>query len=228
VKIIRGMAILKLQGAFFMIVILNGCVGQSSVWTESDEKWWNQKPDSPHYSVVTETGIERSEKEVELESRVKEDGFKDEKNLQPTIIDNIPMDSIQNESVKIVNNQQKILPLELDEVGIEKKDNTEPVVAVDDKTLVNTAIMEFPSEYFTIQLLASSDIERVAKFAKKHQVSTQFIVETERNNEVWYVLLLGIYTDYDSAVLAGEDIAKTMKNELWIRNVGSVQEIVKK
>jgi len=212
VKIIRGMAILKLQ----------------SVWTESDEKWWNQKPDSPHYSVVTETGIERSEKEVELESRVKEDGFKDEKNLQPTIIDNIPMDSIQNESVKIVNNQQKILPLELDEVGIEKKDNTEPVVAVDDKTLVNTAIMEFPSEYFTIQLLASSDIERVAKFAKKHQVSTQFIVETERNNEVWYVLLLGIYTDYDSAVLAGEDIAKTMKNELWIRNVGSVQEIVKK
>jgi len=104
----------------------------------------------------------------------------------------------------------------------------EPIAELEpmlDETPAETSIMDQPANYFTMQLMASVEIDRVNRFAEKNQVSTQYVVATERDGVIWYVLLLDVYPDYSSAVAARDDIAPSLKNVPWIRRVGSVQKI---
>ncbi len=104
----------------------------------------------------------------------------------------------------------------------------EPVVAaVEESAPVEASIMDQPADYYTMQLMASVDIDRVIRFAEQNQVSTQYIVATERDGVIWHVLLLDIYPDYSSAVAARDEIMPNLKNEPWIRRVGSVQKLVR-
>jgi len=89
------------------------------------------------------------------------------------------------------------------------------------------SIMDQPAGYYTIQLMASVDIDRVIRFAAQNQISTQYIVATERDGVVWHVLLLDMYPDYSSAVVARDEIAPSLRNAPWIRSVGSVQKLVR-
>ena len=100
-------------------------------------------------------------------------------------------------------------------------------VAVEDARLENASIMGQPASYYTMQLMASVDIDRVIRFAEENHVSTQYIVATERDGVIWHVLLLDIYPDYSSAVAARDEIAPSLKDAPWIRRVGSVQKLVR-
>jgi septal ring-binding cell division protein DamX len=92
---------------------------------------------------------------------------------------------------------------------------------------VENSIMDQPANYYTMQLMASVDIDRVIRFANENEVSTEYIVATERDGVIWHVLLLDIYPDYSSAVAARDEISPRLKNEPWIRGVGSVQKLVR-
>ncbi len=87
-------------------------------------------------------------------------------------------------------------------------------------------IMDFPANYFTVQLMASVDLDRVYRFADKNQISTQYVVATVRDGVTWHVLLLDVYPDYNSAVAAKDDIAPLLTTQPWIRSVGSIQKIM--
>ncbi len=89
------------------------------------------------------------------------------------------------------------------------------------------SIMDHPANYYTMQLMASVDIDRVIRFAEKNHVSTQYIVATERDGVIWHILLLDVYPDYSSAVTARDEIAPSLKTAPWIRKVGSVQKLVR-
>ena len=101
------------------------------------------------------------------------------------------------------------------------------VIAVEEAPVETGSIMDQPAGYFTMQLMASVDIDRVIRFAAQNQISTQYIVATERDGVVWHVLLLDIYPDYSSAVAARDEIAPSLRNAPWIRSVGSVQKLVR-
>ena len=100
-------------------------------------------------------------------------------------------------------------------------------VAVEEAAPENAPIMDQPASYYTMQLMASVDIDRVIRFAEENHVSTQYIVATERDGVIWHVLLLDIYPDYSSAVAARDEIAPSLKDAPWIRPVGSVQKLVR-
>lgn len=101
------------------------------------------------------------------------------------------------------------------------------VMAVEETPVEAGSIMDQPANYYTMQLMASVDIDRVIRFAEENQVSTQYVVATERDGVVWHVLLLDIYPDYSSAVIARDEIAPSLRNAPWIRSVGSVQKLVR-
>jgi len=104
----------------------------------------------------------------------------------------------------------------------------EPVeVAAIEPAVEAGSIMDQPAGYYTMQLMASVDIDRVIRFAAQNQISTQYIVATERDGVVWHVLLLDIYPDYSSAVAARDEIAPSLSSAPWIRSVGSVQKLVR-
>ena len=99
-------------------------------------------------------------------------------------------------------------------------------VAVDQET-AGTTIMEQPAEYFTLQVIASVDIDRVLRFTEQKQFSTQYIVATERDGIIWHILLLDVYADYAMAVAARDEVSPSLKDQPWIRTVGSVQKLAR-
>lgn len=87
-------------------------------------------------------------------------------------------------------------------------------------------VMRAPASYFTVQVMASVDSNRVYRFAEQHQLPIDYIVPTLRDGVIWHVLLLDIYPDRASAVSAQAEAAATLKTQPWVRSVGSIQKIM--
>lgn len=87
-------------------------------------------------------------------------------------------------------------------------------------------VMQAPADYFTVQVMASVDPNRVYRFAEQNQLPIDYIVPTLRDGVTWHVLLLDIYPDRASAVSAQAEAAATLKTQPWVRSVGSIQKIM--
>jgi len=87
-------------------------------------------------------------------------------------------------------------------------------------------VMQAPASYFTVQVMASVDPNRVYRFAEQHQLPIDYIVPTLRDGVIWHVLLLDIYPDRASALSAQAEAAATLKTQPWVRSVGSIQKIM--
>ncbi|MCW8854358.1 MAG: hypothetical protein OQK76_04780 [Gammaproteobacteria bacterium] len=87
-------------------------------------------------------------------------------------------------------------------------------------------IMNQPANYYTLQLMASVDIDRVYKFAEQNQLSVRYVVPTMRDGVTWHVLLLDIYPDLASAKLARDEMSGVLKTSPWIRTLGSIQKLM--
>ena len=87
-------------------------------------------------------------------------------------------------------------------------------------------IMNQPADYYTLQLMASVDIDRVYKFAEKNQLSVRYVVPTMRDGVTWHVLLLDIYPDLSSAKIARDEMTGVLKTSPWIRSLGSIQKLM--
>lgn len=83
-----------------------------------------------------------------------------------------------------------------------------------------------PGSYYTVQVIASVDKDRVYKFAEKNQLSVRYIVPTHRDGTVWHVLLLDLYPDYASARAAADEAAATLPTKPWVRKLASVQKLL--
>ncbi|MDH5765475.1 MAG: SPOR domain-containing protein [Gammaproteobacteria bacterium] len=101
----------------------------------------------------------------------------------------------------------------------------EPVVAVSSGS--GQDIMSLPANYYTVQLMASVDLDRVYKFAEKNQLSTRYVAPTVRDGVTWHVLLLDVYPDAASAKKARSEIAARLNTQPWVRSIGSVQKLIK-
>lgn len=84
-----------------------------------------------------------------------------------------------------------------------------------------------PADYFVVQVVASSTMQGATDYAKKNQISDQWIAETTVGGKVWYVLMLGVYPnkfEADQALAA----VQGMDTQPWVRSVGSVQSVMSK
>ena len=93
-------------------------------------------------------------------------------------------------------------------------------------SVIGGGILELPATYYTVQLMASVDIDRVYRFADENQLSIKYVVPTNRDGMTWYVLLLDVYPDRESAVIGKNEVASILRTEPWIRNVGSIQQLI--
>lgn len=105
----------------------------------------------------------------------------------------------------------------------------EPAPVIVEETVVpmTNSIRDFPANYYTVQLMASVDVDRVYRFAQKYQIPTKYIVPTVRDGVTWHVLLLDVYPDRKTATAGKNDIAPLLTTQPWVRSVGSVQQLMK-
>lgn len=189
-----------LAGVFGVLLSLTGCSSnEPAQWTKSSSPW--EKPKSNQVAAAPAAETYKADLEMPMEP-----------------VSNTSSDvelSYQTEAVESFAPEA--------EPALETEPELEPVAAV---ASAEGSIMDQPADYYTMQLMASVDLDRVMKFAEQNQLSTQYVVATERDGVIWHVLLLDVYSDYSSAVAARDEIAPSLKNAPWIRKVGSVQKLV--
>lgn len=88
-----------------------------------------------------------------------------------------------------------------------------------------TPILELPPGYFAVQLLAMQSREGVEGYIAEHGLRGMSGARVENEGKIFYVLIVGIYTTYDSALEASSDLPPPLDDvEAWIRPLGSLQE----
>lgn len=149
-----------------------------------------------------------------------------------------PWDNIREKPPAAVNEEP--VPIEIEMMQSQQaqaeQPQAEPVAVLVEQEAVAVApvvedsptdrVMRAPASYFTVQVMASVDPNRVYRFAEQHQLPIDYIVPTLRDGVIWHVLLLDIYPDRASAVSAQAEAAATLKTQPWVRSVGSIQKIM--
>jgi len=224
VSIVSVMRECKLPGVFCLAIILSACVSRTPEWSENDEAWWNQSETFPNH-VITAPAANKVIKSKPVAKVLKEPVVIESSTVALSVVE---IEQKKDKDVVAIKEEvqevQAVAPIKVYETANEKGISADTEL----KAETNIEIMRFPAEYFTVQLLASVDMESVEHFMKKHQVPTSFVVTTEKDKRIWYVLLLDVYESYDSAVLARNSITHSMERKPWIRSIGSVQKITKK
>ena len=80
---------------------------------------------------------------------------------------------------------------------------------------------------YTIQLLASQDLDRVKRFAQAHHLNSKTQVRrVHRNGADWYILTLGDYAQHQEAQNAVRHLPKDIAQfKPWIRTVSDLKAL---
>ena len=192
--------LLKLLGLAGVVVTLIACSEEPSPWTKSSSPW-----DQEAKSDIEAPAADSYKADLEMAQ-------------EPATTSEVEL-SYQAEPV------ESFTP----EVVAEVESEVEPEdVAVEEEPVSGgrSSILDQPANFYTVQLMASVDIDRVYRFAEQNQISTEFIVPTQRDGVTWHVLLLGIYENYSAASAGKDEVAPLLKTQPWIRSVGSVQKLM--
>ena len=184
-------------GVAVIMALLSACSSEPSPWTKQQSPW-EQRRDSMQAPAADEY-------KQDLAS-VDEGGNQVDLSYQAEPVDGYALGEADMGSAAMVEPESE--PVAPESMSPEQE------------------IMSQPADYYTIQLIASVDIDRVYKFAEQNQLSIRYIVPTLRDGVTWHVLLLDVYPDYPSAKAAMQEVAGTLPTKPWIRKVGSVQKLI--
>jgi septal ring-binding cell division protein DamX len=200
--------ILTALGLVSFFMLLSACSSSPTPWTKQSSPWEQRKgggakdtaaPAAEEYRQEL-AEVDQSTSEVELSYQTEQvDSF------APT------------EEAEIVEAE----PVEVEQATVE----SEPVDTADGMGL-KEEILKLPAGYYTVQLMASVDVDRVRKFAEKNQVSMRYIVPTVRDGVTWHVLLLDVYSDRAAAKAGMNEIADSLKTQPWLRSMKSIQKLM--
>lgn len=87
-------------------------------------------------------------------------------------------------------------------------------------------LMNVPSDRYTLQLLGARSEDRIIEFIEQQTNPTEFAYfETRYQSEIWFVVVVGNYTDRQAALLAIDRLPPEIRRENpWARSMQSVQE----
>ena len=87
------------------------------------------------------------------------------------------------------------------------------------------SVMDMPAEFYAVQLIAMTNRQRLEEYIAINQLEGMTAARTERNGEIYYVLILGIYENRGLAERASLEIPPPLDTtEPWIRELGTLQE----
>jgi hypothetical protein len=100
-----------------------------------------------------------------------------------------------------------------------------PVMVGGSETLLSQ-----PDSFYTVQIIAMRDEESIVKYARLNGLQYPLYTHVATDEGVWFVLLLGIYPDVDTAQQAMTDWrrAKNLKVDPWVRQLGALQASIRR
>lgn len=134
-----------------------------------------------------------------------------------TETETIPKLTIKTQSIKKKTTQtEKIDP------------DSSPKVAraLDALSLNSKPLIEAPKDYYTLQIIALLDEDKLLEYIEAKDIGEHIIANTLSQGSQWYVLLVGMYAGYSEAKNA--QLAWSEKHPgqstPWIRDIGSIQD----
>ena len=87
-----------------------------------------------------------------------------------------------------------------------------------------TPISNMPADFYAVQLLAMSKRDQLEAYIEEHQLIGVNAARIEREGELFFVLILGIYETHELAVRASQDLPAPLDVlQPWIRELGTLQ-----
>jgi septal ring-binding cell division protein DamX len=90
-------------------------------------------------------------------------------------------------------------------------------------------ILSLPGDYFTVQLMAMKNEQKVLEYASDNGIEDPLYVNILSQDVNWYVLLLGAYPDQstaDNARVAWEE-SRDLEVEPWTRRLSTLQDAIR-
>lgn len=117
-------------------------------------------------------------------------------------------------------------------MAIEQETMPEPVIEMDPVMVeepmsmpVSGSLAQQPAHFYAVQVVASGSQQQVSEFARRHQLSDEWVAETNVGGRTWYVLMLGVYPTKGEAEQALGSV-RGLETQPWIRTVGSIQSVM--
>lgn len=86
------------------------------------------------------------------------------------------------------------------------------------------SLMDMPPTFYAVQLTALSSAAELERSFAELEIQGLTAAEVERDGSLYYVLLLGIYENFESAQAASTDLPAPLDRfEPWIRRLGTLQ-----
>ena len=97
--------------------------------------------------------------------------------------------------------------------------------AADKNDLVQKVSL-FQESGYAVQVAALQSIEEIKKLAKRIGIETPLIAETKLDGASWFVLILDLYKEVESAQAASKDLLKAhpFLNDPWVRPIKSLKK----
>lgn len=184
-------------------VLLTACSSKPSPWAETSSPWGSAAPQAEAVETAdTPEAMDTGTEAEPMEPAV----MASEEPMQPMYDEAMPMESGMYQSEPV--------PME----------PAEPVLPEAGMVMPGNLSAQSPNA-FVVQVVASSTMKQLTDFARKHQLSDEWVAETTVNGKVWHVLLLGVYADRAAAEQALQTV-KDLDTRPWIRTVGSLQAVM--
>ncbi len=188
-------------------VLLTACSSKPSPWAETSPPW----SDTPQAEAVESTDTPEAMDEGAAE--VEPMGMAGKEPMQPMHAEAMPVESGMYQSE----------PMAMEPVLVEP---AQPVLPEAGVVVIPGNLAVQSANAFVVQVVASSTMKQLVDFARKHQLSDDWVAETSVNGKVWHVLLLGVYPDRAAAEQALKTV-KDLDTRPWIRTVGSLQAVMR-
>jgi septal ring-binding cell division protein DamX len=88
-----------------------------------------------------------------------------------------------------------------------------------------TAILQLPADFFALQMLAMNTPEQIEQYINDNALKGMSGARVEKDGQVYYVLIVGIYETYSRAEEASEALPPPLDDvEIRIRQLDSLQQ----
>jgi len=97
-------------------------------------------------------------------------------------------------------------------------------------SLASNKLLSAPGSAYTVQLIAMKNLKPVLAYAKQVGIDEPLLATVLDKDQVWHLLLLGIYDNPQSAN-ASKDLwigTRVLKVEPWVRKLGPLQETIER
>ena len=111
--------------------------------------------------------------------------------------------------------------------NVESKPNKPDIKSNNNAKVINnsTKVNKIKNNQFSVQLSASTSVEGLKKFAKKHNLTNYEIYQTNRNGVKWFILIEGTYDSADEARKAIKSLPNALqKDKPWVKSGATINK----